>query len=406
MNNRKGFALIAAVFIVLVMTLLAIVTSTFVSSDAQIAVKNHYSQDAFYISSAGMEYYLKLLDGDSDWSTPPADKIKDFSGGVFAITTTDESKNRITVTSTGVLTIWTTTYRRAVRATIKRTAGGVGGIAEDYAIYWGGEAVTGEANIGNNVAINGDLLMNSDLFIGNNAEVSGDAYVSGYIGGDTSNISGTYEVDYEVPADPPSLESSYFDGKIAIAAAQPAGDRTWSGNKTLSGTYYVNGNVIFRNNTTINITGTATVVATGTVLVRTGVTFGDNFHLIAGGIVVIENNVNIGKYGLWYSSVGFDVGNNAVVADIGIGEGTQFITPGDIDLGNNISYAGFIYAGGTLTLGNNTDFTGLIMASFIDDIGENSTLSLSPLVLDWDSVIGITGGGVARTDITDWDEVY
>ena len=64
MRNKKGFTLVAAIFILLVMTLLAVTTSTFISSDAVIAVKNYYSQDAFYVASSGMEYYLKQLDDD------------------------------------------------------------------------------------------------------------------------------------------------------------------------------------------------------------------------------------------------------------------------------------------------------------------------------------------------------
>jgi hypothetical protein len=95
------------------------------------------------------------------------------------------------------------------------------------------------------------------------------------------------------------------------------------------------------------------------------------------------------------------------VGDVGVGEGTAFITPGDIDFGNNCSFDGFLYAGGSLSLGNNTDFSGLIVAGFIEGIGENSTLDLNPDVIDWDGLAGFEGTeGQEETHLTDWDEVY
>lgn len=408
LSGRQGFTLIAAVVIVLVLLLLAITISTFVSSDEVIAVRNFYSQRAFYIAGAGVEFYLKELEGDSDWSSPPSEKIRIFSDGVFVITTTNESKNRITFTSTSYLMVNFITYRRAIRLTVQRTGGGIGLIADEFAFYVGGAGVGGETNIGSNVEITGSILLDTDVDFGANSQISGDAYTDGDITGDTSGITGSWESDYEIPEDIPTLETTYFDSQIAIAQAYPSGDQSYAGVQNFSGTYFINGNVTFRPNAIINITGTATIVATGGILVRNGVTLGDNLTVIADGLITIENNIIIGKYNLWYSSVGFDVGNNTEIANVGIGEGTQFITPGNVDFGNNINYAGFIYAGGELSLGNGTEFYGLIIADHITDIGENSSLSLAPFVMDWNSLQGITGGGAGppKTEITDWDEAY
>jgi len=244
--------------------------------------------------------------------------------------------------------------------------------------------------------------------LGMNSQISGDAYTDGDITGDTSGITGSWESDYEMPEDIPTLETTYFDNQIAIAQTYPSGNQNYAGVQNLSGSYFINGDVTFRPNVIINITGTATIVATGKVRVRNGATMGDNLTVIADGLITIENNITIGKYNLWYSSVGFDVGNNTEVANVGIGEGTQFITPGDVDFGNNINFAGFIYAGGSLSLGNGTEFYGLIIADHIADIGENSSLSIAPFVMDWDSLQGITGGGAGppKTEITNWDEAY
>ncbi len=405
---KKGVTLIAAVFIVLVMTLLAITISTYVSSDAVIAVKNYNSLDAFYVAASGVEYYLKQLDGDSDWSSPPSQESKAFSGGVFTIATTDETKNRITFTSTGLVTLAAKTYRRTIRSTVKRTAGGLAEILAEYVVYLGEGSGEGSA-IGNNVSISGDIFVNSDLDIGYNCNISGDAHSTGTIEtGDNTEITGTTESDAEPPYDPPTLESSFYDNQIAIAAASPEGDQSWSGYQDLSGSYYINGNVVFELNANINITGAATIAATGTVLVRNNTTIGDNIMVIADGLITIENNVNLGKDGLWYSSVGFDVGNNAEVGDVNVGEGTIFITPGDILFGNNVEYYGFIYCGGDFTqTGNNFYFEGNIIVGGDINVDNNTTLVLNPDLVEIDELIGIEAGeGVAKVEITEWDEAY
>ena len=100
------------------------------------------------------------------------------------------------------------------------------------------------------------------------------------------------------------------------------------------------------------------------------------------------------------------MGNNAGIGDVHVGEGTVFITPGDVTFGNNCSFAGLLYSEGTVIIGNNMDFEGLLLAGNLEDIGENSTFTLNPDVLDWDSILGLGGGEEAGTEITTWDEVY
>jgi hypothetical protein len=211
-----------------------------------------------------------------------------------------------------------------------------------------------------------------------------------------------------MPTDPPSLETTYFDEQIAIAADIGApGKKTFSGVHNLSGSYYYDGKIDFSQNAIINVTGIATVVATSNVEVQNNVSFGDHFNLIADGDVEIDNNVEIGRFGVWYSSEGFEIANNAEVGDTHVGEGTQFLTPGDFILGNNCSFDGLIYSGGMVELGNNTNFSGLLICDWLASVGENSSISINPDVLDWDSVTAIDAGeGVGHTDVTDWDEVY
>jgi hypothetical protein len=301
-----------------------------------------------------------------------------------------------------------TAYQRTILVSIHRTTGGLGWIAEDYVIYSGAEGLSGDCHIGNNTIVNGNFYMSGNLDIGSNVVIDGVALATGEITGDLSGITGTAESEFEPNHDPPTLETTYYEDQISIAAGNPVGDLVFAPHTAhnISGTYYVNGDLLFDLDATINVTGVATIVATGLVTINNNVLLDDNFSVFAGGLVTFWNNIKVGRYGIWYSSVGFDLKNNHSSGRTEIGEGTIFITPGNVNIGNNCEFAGLIYAGGELTIGNNVEFEGLIIAGHVADIGENSTFQFNPDVVNWDLVIGSGGGGGGRADITRWDEIY
>lgn len=402
MRQKRGFTLIATLFIVLIVTLFAITVASFVSSGSFLAVANYHSLDTFYIANAGFQYYLKQLRLDDDWSTPPTQETKVFSGGTFAVTTTNESKNRINVRISAYLTPEGTTYRRILQSLITRVGGWA--FEDEYAIYLGGGGGgTGEVtNIDNNVVITGDIYLDNDVDLGSGVIIDGDIESTGNITG------GTGETQVATLDAVPTIDTTYYDNELATAATYPPGDESWTGNKTLSGVYYVNGDVFFGNNATINITGSAVIVITGTFLTNNSGTVGDNLTIIAGDVITIENSVTIGLNNVWFSSVGFNVGNIGEFGDITAGEGTAFITPGFIDIGNSIDFNGLLFCEGTLTLGTNTDFDGTIIAGFVDSIGENSNINIDPDLVDETIIEGLDSGSGSEeaTEIETWDEVY
>ncbi|MFC1540484.1 hypothetical protein ACFL4J_00420 [Candidatus Margulisiibacteriota bacterium] len=408
MKSQPGFSLIATIFVVLTMTFLAITTSTLIPCDAIIAVNNSQSSDAFYIASSGVEYYLKQLDNDDDWSSPPAQETRPFSGGVFTIATTDETKNEIVFTVTGVLTVGASTYNRTIRQTMHRITGGLSSILSEYVLYWGG-GESGTSTLANNVTVIGDLYTNGTLEVGYGASIEGDVVSGGDVDlAEGGSVSGDVEEGAEPPYDTPSLETSYYDGQLAIAATYPSGNQSYN-SRSFSGTTYVNGNVTFNIDAIITLTGSATLVATGTVNLKNNVVIGDYFNVIAGGEIDMANNVLIGQNGLWYSSVGISVGNNAEVSDVDVGEGTVFITPGDIYFGNNIEYYGLIYCGGDFVqTGNNFYFEGNMIVGGDINVDENTTLVLNPDLVNEEDLVGIVGPeeATALLEVADWDEVY
>ncbi|MFC1540486.1 hypothetical protein ACFL4J_00430 [Candidatus Margulisiibacteriota bacterium] len=407
MASQRGFFLVATVFIVLTMALLAIVFSSFISSDAVEAVHNYHSLDTFYIASSGLEFYLRHLEQDDDWTTLPLEVVREFSGGVFVITTTDESKDRIALEITGILTVGATTYRRVITPGLKRVTGGLETILNDYVIYWGGGTGTG-STLGENVTIIGDLFANGDLEIGSNSIISGDAEATGTVDlGSGSTVSGTTEENAEPPYQPPTLDTSEYDAEIANAATLPSGNWTLD-STTLTGTYYVNGDITVPLNANLVVNGEATIVATGKVTVKNNVVVGDNLTVIAGGKIDLANSVFIGESGLWFSSTELEVGNNAAVGDVDVGEGTVFLTAGDVTFGNNIDFTGVLYADGDFTqTGNNFYFEGNIIVAGDINVDNNTTLVLNPDVVDTEDLDMITTEVTEESfEVESWDEAY
>jgi len=402
---RKGFTLIAAVFVVLALAFLAITFSTYISSHSRLAVVNYICQDAFCIAESGLELYLKELGQDDDWSSPPPPLTREFSGGMFSVTTTNESRRRITVLSTGMITIEGKTYTRTVR--VAANAGGLQSLAQEYiAYYTGGGNSSWVTSLDNNVNMGGHVLVNSSLELNLNDTISGDAFAAGDITGPTSGITGTVEPFAQMPDEVPTLETSYFDSQLATAATYPPGDKIYSGTQNLSGTTYINGNVEIANSANITITGVATLVATGKFVVNNLATVGDNLTVIIGGKIDVKNDLTVGTIGIWYSGENIEVGNNVIIGGTDDYEGSRFVTPGNITVRNNCLLDGLFYASGQVSIGNNLDYSGMILTGYLKNIGENAILNLAPDTLDWNAIGEIVYREEGEIVITRWDEVY
>lgn len=402
---QKGFTFIAAIFIVLALVFLAIAFSTYISSHSKLEVVNLHSQNAFRIAESGLELYLRELKQDDDWSTPPPPLTKDFSRGVFSVVTTDESKSRITVTATGVLTVEAKTYTRTIRITAR--TGGLQSLASEYVVYWsGGGSSSSNTSFQNNAYLGGSVLVNSNLQLDLNVTISGNAYTAGDITGPTFGISGTVEPFAEMPEEIPTLETSCFDSELATAATHPPGNKIYSGTQNLSGTTYVNGDIEIENEANITITGAATLVATGKFIVNNSATVGDNLTVIAGNKIEVKNDLAVGTIGIWYSGEDIEVGNNVTIGGTEDYEGSRFVTPGNITVKNNSTLDGLFYASGQVSVGNNLDYSGMILTGYLKGIGENAILNLAPETLDWNAIGEIIYREENEVVITGWDEVY
>ena len=402
MKNKRGFGLLAIIFVLVIFAVIALGIVSLVVSGSKMTVDEYRYEKSFYLAEGGKNFAIKaFLDGYNDWTQNMGFPItRSFAGGGFIISTSNATIDSITLTSTGIITEESKTYIRKISSVVTRTRGAAGSFTEEYALYWGGGGSGGTTTLGNNVVINGDVATNGDISLGNGVTISGDVQSTGTVSGDTTGVTGTTETNVTKTIDPPILDTTYYDNLISIAGTYPVGNVTYQ-NTTLSGRYYVNGDVILRQ--TVNISGSAEIIATGTVNVWNNSTIGNNLTVISEGQITFGNyGIIMGSGNVWYSSTGVDLGNNTTG-----GSGCVLMSPGNITLGNSNNFSGLIYCGGNLSIGASNTLTGNIVASSITSIGNNTTVTVDGTLVSYSSITGLSGGtlpGLAAPGL--WREVY
>ncbi|MFA5839420.1 MAG: PilX N-terminal domain-containing pilus assembly protein [Candidatus Margulisiibacteriota bacterium] len=407
LKQRKGFALMTVIFIVLVFSIIGITLLYMFLVESKTSVDEYFNTRAFFIADAGKNYALKKVSSFTDWTVSMGFPISmSFAEGTFTVSSTAEAANSITLTSTGILTKEGKTYRHANRVVVTRGLGGAafgGNAIYSYGIG-GGDGIV---NLQNNVVINGSVFVNGDLSLRNNVLISGDANATGDISiGSGVTVNGDTTDHVAIPSTSPSLTTTYYAGQILTASSTAAASVTYSGTNTITGTRYINGNLTISNNAQLIVIDSATLVVTGTVTSNNNIVIGNNFTLIAGGAVTINNNIDIGNSGIWYSAASIAVGNNAEIGTVSAGAGTTFLSPGDIELNNNCNISGLVFSGGSVSLGNNAIVTGVIVANLLDIVGSNSIVNYNEDVVDISDIPGISGETTSGPLQTTWQEVF
>jgi Tfp pilus assembly protein PilX len=122
-GDKKGLAVIAAILIVLIASLMGLTAVSLLGSESWGVVNYINSQEAFFIAEGGVEYYAELLQNQSSsWTTPPTAPVDEALGkGTFTITTANALDDEIDVTSTSKITAaGARTIKRAVTIHIAR----------------------------------------------------------------------------------------------------------------------------------------------------------------------------------------------------------------------------------------------------------------------------------------------
>lgn len=244
---------------------------------------------ALYIAEAGVHkaiWYIAtpVSQGGKGTSWRTAGLTENFAEGSYTMTVANASQpQQILITASGEAA-------GVIRALQVRITASSLPAAFDYALYNNG-----------NLTVKGSVTIGGDVFANGNAEIKNPAVVSGNVfvpEGNTISGNGTYGVGGTLidPPQMPYLDTSYYDGDIASARLQPAGDQTLS-NLTLSDqTIYVNGNA-----TVSGLTGSGKIVASGNITFS-GDTNSPNITFIAGNSIDISGNTNVSGSILFGSS--------------------------------------------------------------------------------------------------------
>ena len=248
--NRPGFAIIAAVLIVIILAALGIFAAAMLSTDTHALNDSVHADKAFYLAEAGIPFYVvNQLKHDTDWSNNTTEITKSFGGGSFTVTPLSSTQNSITLQSTGSIPGTGSNIKRV----IKYTMHSMGPQYEPffYALYGGGGPQLGRGELiissvsGN---IDGDIYLKDDATIVSSPNLSIDGVLN----------------EYQSRADIPAIDWSYWN---TIA------DHVYSGNKyfsktTLNGIYIVDGDVVLD-----QVIVNGTVISTRDIICQGGTNF-------------------------------------------------------------------------------------------------------------------------------------
>lgn len=400
--NNKGISLIAVTIVMLLVATLVLVIATMMSTGTRASVVDMQAQQAFYLAQAGMEWYMEQLEGDSDWSSPPAVKTDQvFGAGTFSITYANAAMDSIDVTATGKVTGWDgNDVQRVITQHVEKSlAGGI--TFADFAIYYGGGDGTIASSIAKNQTITGDTFVNGDMDIGKNCTITGNVSATGSITvGSGTNISGSTTEHASAPANQPTLTTTYYDNLISTAAGQPAGNRRFEA-ETISGTIYVNGDVEIND----YIDGSGTIVATGDIDINRYTDIGDDIILIASGSLSMGRDGNVGTAVTFYSSSNIDLSQGIVLGSgAGAGEGVVLLSPGDIDLAKNITLVGFVFGDDVTVSGTNLTLTGNLSGNRFVSLAQGAVIIKDNTKVDHGSIQGFDTGEEIVITTSLWQE--
>ena len=404
-NQPNGMALLTVIFIMVVLGVLATGAISLFFSGNRSSIDEYRYDKAFYIAEAGKNFGIKYLNSYADWSQSLGFPLaRDFGGGTFLLTTVNATAEGVSLYSQGTITFEGKSYSRRVKVDLQLSQWGFIG---DYVLYWGGAGGEISTTIANGVTINGDVFIDGSVTMGNTAIVNGELQTTGTSTGGTVN--GTRQENVTPPSNPPSIDTTYYAGQIAIADGFASSSPSW-GSRTISEESYIHGDLNM--NGSFTVAGQARIVVTGGISLGNGanisVPAGAVLEVISGNSVTFNNNVSVGTGSsggniTFYSNNEFVSTNNVLIGNAT--KGAVFICPNNLaNFANNTTFYGLLYCGGVLTIANNANFYGNIIANDVSVISNNATLTIMPNLVDLNIIQGLQGG--VETKIVSWREEY
>ncbi|MFC1571382.1 hypothetical protein ACFL31_02390 [Candidatus Margulisiibacteriota bacterium] len=423
---KRGFALLAAIFVVLVFGVLTVGFVTLFFSESRLAVDEYRHTKAFYVAEAGMNFAIRHLDSYADWSVDMGFPLtRSFGGGVFTLSTSEESGDEIQVYSTGLITFEGKTYSRTIRSTVSIAAGTGMTHNFDNAMYVGPPSGGSTLKVQNTAKIHGDFYYNGAVWLKDWSQ-----HLAGTIYSTSLTISGgaTY-ASWEAaePVDMPIWNNSYYDSILAETNVSTTESLTLGVGQSIDlngGTHYFRS---IRVNTGGMVIGPGTLVATdspgsGDILIDYGAGIGQGVRFIADSdfmysasnltnsievyvkdVCRVRNGLSVPAGSVLYSK---STGNDAIRI-AGSVEADLLAPYGEVSFDYGTIH-GLIYAG-NVQFTNTGVIRGALVVSGSSHIGGTIDIYYDPAYLP-DAIMGLGGTGhvtgEAGMSVSDWQEVY
>ena len=410
-RNEKGIALVLAVVLMAVLSILALAMVSLGRHETTFLVKERLSDAALYIADGGVEYGINELQKSSNYRGPTTDLIGNAGQFAVSVSTQGQPADFYVITSTGYVPNFASFQeRRTVRSIVNIIPG-----TPPYAIG-AKEGITAASN----TTIKGDIRSDGQIVLGNNVFIEpsspgasdGSIYTSTDIAKGV-NITGNLYMQQgrEIKSRGPTNESkggdtpetgiyqeSRINGEnIYISEGDTSADTNPIGsyNSVDLAALDATGPVIYT--TPVVITSDEFDLGSQVHKFEQGVEFASNVKFKGAGTIWVSGGSGI--YGLELRSNVEDLGGGPANVNLIVSGGNW--TGADIMIHSNVNINGLISGVTKVAANSNVEITGMMESGGTIDLSSNVKVRWGELSFQ----VPLKEGGTQATIVESWQEL-
>jgi hypothetical protein len=344
LSSEEGFALPAALVLLLVGGLLVVPSSVLVSTSLTANRAVDETDKSVYAADAGIEYALWQVQNNPSLQLPSVGQqsslpfSETLNGKNLTITISNQDGTTFTIIST---TEGGVGRNATVSSDVDLTfSGGSSSAVFDYALASLGGDITlsGNTDVEADEVEQGNIYSNANVGLSGNAKVNGDASAYGTI----TTINNSRIMGQEYPGypqlTPPTVDTASRESETLAGTCVPVTHTSW----TISGT----GN--YQHTSPVHVSGNLSISRLGTVTFEQAVCVDGNLSISSLSTVIFQGGVKVG--GSIYIST-----NNSITFGSTVHVTGNFQTTGN----SAINLGGTVYIKGAISMsGNSASFNG------------------------------------------------
>ncbi|MBN3032906.1 MAG: hypothetical protein JW873_02310 [Candidatus Saganbacteria bacterium] len=427
--SKRGQMLVAAIFVIVVFTVLGVELASLLASESYSTIQNYNGVRALNVAEAGVRFTLATsLAATANWSGSALKKFGPvtFSPGTFSITYESISESDVTVKSTGTVN----GVSRTVTASFHKESSSLGEFA-DYNVYAGTPGSVGNTlYIYDTAKIIGDFYYYGPIVIYGTRPPpaqSGGVIKSTYINPSSPGGIPNYYASWEAIGgiDNVVWSNTYYNtmlGKVGtgtsgLYSSKSLANGTWQytdvglwGNYSITGPGTICCNGLFAMGSTSKVTGNVDVLIKGDLQMHDTSSMKGTVEVIVQGKIAMDATAVITTDAWVYSksSSAPSVDGQWAVALTGNNriEGSLLVPYGGLVAYNNSYLKGLVYAK-FFEIYSNSTLEGTGVFSDVGNFYNNSTIIQNEGILPQVAPQGLSSESVTATITnTYWNETY